>query len=168
MSTRIKEILQEKKMTVSVLADTIGITRANMSNIVNGKTNPKMETLEKIAKALNVSIIELFAQVEKTDILGIIRVKDIFHEVKSVEGIVALIRNYIKREKWTPKIGEKFWYVTIPDSWDFEDAKPKECLCEDYNSDIYKGNNIFKTEEEAIEMTNIVRTLFGYDKYEKP
>ncbi len=94
MSTRIKEILQEKKMTVSVLADTIGITRANMSNIVNGKSNPKMETLEKIAKALNVSVVELFSPVEKTDILGIIRVKDIYHEVKSIEEIEKLVRDY--------------------------------------------------------------------------
>lgn len=167
METRIKEIAKEKGITIAALAGKIGITQPSMSNIVNGKINPKMETLEKIAEALNVSVVELFSPVEKTDILGIIRAKNIYHEVKSVEGIVALIRNYIKREKWTPKIGEKFWYVTIPDSWDFEDAKPKECLCEDYNSDIYKGNNIFKTEEEAIEMANIARMLFGYNKYEK-
>jgi toxin-antitoxin system, antitoxin component, xre family len=94
MSTRIKEILQEKKMTVSVLADTIGITRANMSNIVNGKTNPKMETLKKIADALNVNLIELFAPIEKTDILGIIRIKDIYREVKSIDDIKKLVEDY--------------------------------------------------------------------------
>lgn len=162
---RVAELCKEKGITQQALAKKLGIQYQSLYAALNG--NPKMDTLEKIAEALNVSVVELFSPVEKTDILGIIRAKNIYHEVKSVEGIVALIRNYIKREKWTPKIGEKFWYVTIPDSWDFEDAKPKECLCEDYNSDIYKGNNIFKTEEEAIEMSNIVRMLFGYDKYEK-
>lgn len=94
MGTRIKEILQEKKMTVSMLADIIGITRANMSNIVNGKSNPKMETLEKIAKALGVSVVALFSPVEKTDILGFIRVKDTLHEVKSIEEIEKLVQDY--------------------------------------------------------------------------
>jgi len=94
MGTRIKEILQEKKMTVSMLADIIGITRANMSNIVNGKSNPKMETLEKIAEALGVSVVELFSPVEKTDILGIIRVKGVYHEVKSIEEIKKLVEDY--------------------------------------------------------------------------
>ena len=94
MGTRIKEILQEKKMTVSMLADIIGITRANMSNIVNGRSNPKMETLEKIAKALGVSVVELFSPVEKTDILGFIRVKDTLHEVKSIEEIEKLVQDY--------------------------------------------------------------------------
>ena len=76
-----------------MLADVIGITRANMSNIVNGKSNPKMDTLVKIAEALGVSVVELFSPVEKTDILGIIRVKDVYHEVKSIEEIEKLVQD---------------------------------------------------------------------------
>lgn len=62
MELRIKEVLKEQGVTNIFLADKVGITRPNMSNIVNGKTKPSLETLEKIADALNVPITELFEQ----------------------------------------------------------------------------------------------------------
>lgn len=65
MEFRIKDLLKEKKMTVVSLAGVIGITQPNMSNIVNGKSTPSLETLEKIANALNVEVTELFAQSKK-------------------------------------------------------------------------------------------------------
>lgn len=71
MKNRIKEIISERPgLTVAGLAKKVGITQPNMSNIVNGKTNPSLETLEKIALALNVEIVELFE--EKTDIYGVV------------------------------------------------------------------------------------------------
>lgn len=56
MKLRIKEVIKEKKFTVVALAGAIGITQPNMSNIVNGKSTPSLETLEKIATALGVEI----------------------------------------------------------------------------------------------------------------
>ena len=92
MNTRIKEILQEQKMTVSVLADTIGITRANMSNIVNGKTSPKMETLKKIADALKVKLSGLFEKKE-SDISGFLRVHGYLKQVTSLEDLKQLVED---------------------------------------------------------------------------
>lgn len=92
MNTRIKEILQEQKMTVSVLADTIGITRANMSNIVNGKTSPKMETLKKIAEALGVKLSDLFEKKE-SDIIGFLRVHGYLKQVASLEDLKQLVED---------------------------------------------------------------------------
>ena len=63
MELRIKDVLKEKKVTVVSLAGMIGITQPNMSNIVNGKSTPSLETLEKIASALEVDITELFGQI---------------------------------------------------------------------------------------------------------
>lgn len=65
MELRIKDVLKEKKMTVVSLAGIIGITQPNMSNIVNGKSTPSLETLEKIALALDVPVTELFEQPKK-------------------------------------------------------------------------------------------------------
>lgn len=63
MNLRIKEELKNQNgMTTALLAEKVGITRANMSNIVNGKTTPSIPTLEKIASALDVSITDLFEQ----------------------------------------------------------------------------------------------------------
>ena len=52
-------------MTVVSLAGIIGITQPNMSNIVNGKSTPSLETLEKIALALEVPVTDLFEQPKK-------------------------------------------------------------------------------------------------------
>lgn len=58
MSLRIKEVLKGKKMQVSELADILGINRVSLSQQLNG--NPTIETLQKIADALEVHISELF------------------------------------------------------------------------------------------------------------
>jgi len=62
MELRIKEILKEKALTSVWLASQIEITQPNMSNIVSGKSKPSLDTLERIAVALNVPITELFYQ----------------------------------------------------------------------------------------------------------
>lgn len=62
MQLRIKEVLKEKKVTVVSLASSIGIAQPSMSNIVNGKSMPSLETLEKIASALDIPVTELFEQ----------------------------------------------------------------------------------------------------------
>ena len=60
MDLRIKEVIKEKGLTIQALADQIGINRVNLSSSING--NPTIETLGKIATALNVPITELFEQ----------------------------------------------------------------------------------------------------------
>ena len=61
---RLKEILKERNLTLSAFADKVGISQSNLSNYVNGNISPTLETLEKIAKALNISITELFKESE--------------------------------------------------------------------------------------------------------
>ena len=70
MELRIKDVLKEKRVTVVSLAGMIGITQPNMSNIVNGKSTPSLETLEKIANALGIDITELCEQ-PKTDTVSL-------------------------------------------------------------------------------------------------
>ncbi len=60
MDLRIKEVIKEKGMTIQSLADQMGINRVNLSSSING--NPTIDTLQKIADALNVPITELFEQ----------------------------------------------------------------------------------------------------------
>ena len=69
MNLRIKEVIKEKGMTITELADKMGINRVNLSNMVNG--NPTVETLTKIATALNVPISALF-EAEK-DFIAFVR-----------------------------------------------------------------------------------------------
>ena len=57
---RIKEVLLENNLTGKELAERINVTQASVSNIVNGNSFPKPETLLKIAEALDVDVRELF------------------------------------------------------------------------------------------------------------
>lgn len=54
----IKEVIKEKGYSVTSLAEKIGMTQVSLSRIING--NPTVETLEKIAVALNVDVRDLF------------------------------------------------------------------------------------------------------------
>lgn len=60
MNYRIKELLKERNLTLAELAENIGVKSANLSLSLGEKGNPTMTTLEKIAKALDVPITELF------------------------------------------------------------------------------------------------------------
>lgn len=57
---RVKEVLKEKGMSQKTLSEKIGVAEISLSRSING--NPSLETLNKIATALNVPISELFEQ----------------------------------------------------------------------------------------------------------
>ena len=65
MQVRIKEIMVEKGVSSVSLADIIGVSKVTVSNLINNKTMPSVETLEKIATALNVPMWQLFASPEE-------------------------------------------------------------------------------------------------------
>ncbi|WP_352422271.1 helix-turn-helix transcriptional regulator [Proteiniphilum sp.] len=75
MLLRIKEIAKRRSVTGVALAEMIGITQQNMSNIMNGKINPSLDTLQKIADALGVTVPELFAPQNTTDFTAFIDYK---------------------------------------------------------------------------------------------
>lgn len=68
---RIKEIRQKKGLTQKQLGDMCGIADANIRKYENGKQNPKIETLQKIADALGVSLHELLYSDELIELDGI-------------------------------------------------------------------------------------------------
>ena len=59
--TKINKILQEQNKTMYWLAKQTGIANNNINKICNGETsNIRFDTLEKICKALNCSINDIF------------------------------------------------------------------------------------------------------------
>lgn len=53
----LKKILDEKGLTQTDLADKLGITKGTLSSNLK---NPKLETIQKIAAALNLEVADLF------------------------------------------------------------------------------------------------------------
>lgn len=62
MKLRVKEVLKKNGKTTVWMANELGIAQPSASNIVNNKVSPSLETLEKIASILDVSISELFEE----------------------------------------------------------------------------------------------------------
>jgi transcriptional regulator with XRE-family HTH domain len=59
LGKNLKRIRTKKGISQGDIVRSVGIDRAFVSNIENGKTNPTLATISKLAKALNVKIEEL-------------------------------------------------------------------------------------------------------------
>lgn len=59
LGKNLKRIRTKKGMTQGDIVRTLGVSRSFVSNIENGKTNPTLATIVKLAKALGVSVEEL-------------------------------------------------------------------------------------------------------------
>ena len=86
---RIKEVCKEKGITVSQLAEKMGIKQESLSRAINGNTT--LETLERIANALEVDITELFAPSSSGGIIGVIRIRDTNYNINSVSDLSRLL-----------------------------------------------------------------------------
>lgn len=91
MSLRLKDILRERGESISAFALNVGITQANMSNIVNGKSSPTLDTLERIALSLNIPITDLFV-VGSQDLCGHVEYKGVVYTIKSREDLEKLLK----------------------------------------------------------------------------
>ena len=62
---QIKKLMLEKGLTQQDLADKLNVTKANVSVYLNAKRNPKPATIHKIAKALNIKLINPEDKIDK-------------------------------------------------------------------------------------------------------
>lgn len=90
MKLSVKELCKEKGLTIQDLADKMEMKRESLSRAING--NPTLETLEKIANALEVDITELFASSSSSGgIIGVIRIRDTNYNINSVPDLSRLL-----------------------------------------------------------------------------
>jgi DNA-binding XRE family transcriptional regulator len=62
VGARIRALREAKGLTQEKFARSVKMMRSNISRIEAGKHHPTLDTIERIAKALKVSLVELFAQ----------------------------------------------------------------------------------------------------------
>ena len=62
MNLKVKKICKDKGLTITQLAERLNIKQESLSRAING--NPTLETLEKIAAALNVPLSDLFDELK--------------------------------------------------------------------------------------------------------
>lgn len=116
---KIKEIRKRKGLTQKQLGDLCGIADANIRKYENGKQNPKMETLQKIADALGCSLIALMGMEEykKTE-----EYKTGMRSVDAYDGVLALLKNIygdVQEKNVQQEYGESFYYLVgkAPDTF---------------------------------------------------
>lgn len=86
ISKQLKQVRQERQLTLEELAKRTGFTKSLLSKIENNKVSPPLSTLMKITRALDVSLSELFRAAEARRI-EIIRGKQIKQRPKiAVDG----------------------------------------------------------------------------------
>lgn len=90
MQLRIHDIVKSKGMTLKELSEILGITNVGLSQQING--NPTIETLKKIADALNVDFLDLFVNDSNNEIIGIVRFNNKSYEINSKEDIENLLK----------------------------------------------------------------------------
>jgi transcriptional regulator with XRE-family HTH domain len=62
---RLREIREEKKLSQGDIEKRTGLLRCYVSRVENGHTVPAIETLEKMARALEVPVYQLFYEGEE-------------------------------------------------------------------------------------------------------
>lgn len=95
MELRVKEICKEKGLLFKDLAERIGVSDVALRKQVQG--NPTIDTLQKIADALQVNFIELFSPIDKATI-GVIRHNGKIYEINSISDIENLLEEIKKAE----------------------------------------------------------------------
>jgi len=91
LGEQIKRIRTAKGLSQKEVLNISGLDKAQFSRIENGKTDPSFTTLEKIAKALGISISELFATTDE--------IKEVNSHDKTVMEKVSLIESLNDDEK---------------------------------------------------------------------
>lgn len=87
LGERLRFIREARKMTQAGLAKASGLTQATIANLESERKDPSIQTLESLAKALDIHIATLFAN------------DDVF-----VFDMKRLRRKYSKAEKLTPHL----------------------------------------------------------------
>lgn len=93
MELRIKELISNKGITLKDLASISGISQSNLTNYLKGNISPTLDTLNKIANALNVEVVDLFK--EQQDLSFYVKLNDNFIEINK-NDIVNILNKKIR------------------------------------------------------------------------
>lgn len=85
MRLRIKEIIKEKGLKQKELASCLGLTPTGFNLIVNNKTIPSIDTLDRIAKMLKVPVAMLLDDESPQRFSAIINCNGIAYEATTPE-----------------------------------------------------------------------------------
>ena len=96
----LKRIMSDKGINIEQLKNKIEangstLSRNSISNILNGNNNPKIETLEVIARALNLEVWQFFTDQQASGpegkLYGVVVLEGKPHQIQSMEDLERLL-----------------------------------------------------------------------------
>lgn len=105
----IKAIRKERGLTQKELGEACGIDEANIRKYELGKANPKIETVEKIAKALGVPIVRIKEDLTWAEHQNTEEVKQLERSTLLFEGIVVALEEIYGTVQEKSIMGETGW-----------------------------------------------------------
>jgi len=142
---RIKEIRHSKSMSQDELAFQTGIDRGQISKIEKGKVNVTLETIEKLARALDVNLKDLMA----------IETYNPAHPfVKWAGGKTQLIA---KLKELMPDNYENYFEPFVGGGALFFSIAPKKAYINDQNKELICAYNCFKDSTEFNKLKELLK-----------
>ncbi len=116
LGKRIKEFRMKKGLTLQMLEEKTGFTKGYLSKVENTKKAPPVSTLVVLAKALEVSLSEIFGEKEENSAISLVKKNE--RQVVARDGTVFSYSYQTLAHKFYKKHMEPY-ILTLP-------VKPKE------------------------------------------
>ena len=88
---RIKELLKERNITMTTLANALGVNRVNVYHIIE---KPTYERLLQISEVLNVPVRDLYSSTTKNNVDGYLEYNGTIYKITSMRDIIHFVEKY--------------------------------------------------------------------------
>lgn len=121
LGTRIRDLRKEKNLTMSELANMVGVTQGHLSQVERDIIEPSLSLIRKIAEALGVPIVSLFAEDNNDGIVCITPENRKIVKFKNEDIVYEFLTPTVRNSHITPKM-EMILSKIGPKRWGSEDV----------------------------------------------
>jgi transcriptional regulator with XRE-family HTH domain len=107
IGTRLRRLREEKKLSQGDIEERTGLLRCYISRVENGHTVPSLETLERLASALEIPLYQLFYEGDDPPPLPNLSKRQTTEELVMDEESEKEVRFFEKVRRLTSRIDEK-------------------------------------------------------------
>src|SRR5947207_15756161 len=107
IGTRLRKLREDKKLSQGDIEERTGLLRCYISRVENGHTVPSLETLERLASALEIPLYQLFYEGDQPPLLTNISKRRLHAEIMPDGDDDKEMRFFGKVRKLVVKIDEK-------------------------------------------------------------
>ena len=107
IGTRLRKLREDKKLSQGDIEERTGLLRCYISRVENGHTVPSLETLERLASALEIPLYQLFYEGDEPPALPNLSKRQTTEELVMDEESEKEMRFFEKVRRLTSRIDEK-------------------------------------------------------------